>query len=250
MFRTFTGADLSIGGKATSRQEWEKDPLKFMYVMEPIPTSDPRLQIQYSVQDTPGYGDGFDVEGQISSIVNFVIERQAIWKSYDDDKVPDQHRVECLIDACIYFVSPHRFKELDHLFMRALAKVVTVIPVVAKADSMTEPERRAYKTLIWRKVAWLCTKENDHTLIRSLEETERMLAQHADVREDLGLDDKYLADSHDRDLMVIMPFAVIASKDDLQQEFKKDEHWPARTYPWGIAESFNPDHCDFFFLKR
>ena len=44
------------------------------------------------------------------------------------------------VDVCIYFLSPHRIKPIDLKFMTELSNLVPLIPVLAKADSMTTSE--------------------------------------------------------------------------------------------------------------
>jgi septin 7 len=51
--------------------------------------------------------------------------------------------------------------------------------------------------------------------------------------------------------MSIPPFVVIASN-DINQAALQDEpptYWPERSYKWGTAEAFNPDHSDLLFLR-
>ena len=42
-------------------------------------------------------------------------------------------RIHCIF----YFIAPHRFKAIDAEFIKELAPLASVIPVVAKADIMT-----------------------------------------------------------------------------------------------------------------
>ena len=44
------------------------------------------------------------------------------------------------VDVCIYFLSPHRIKPIDIKFITELSALVPLIPVLAKADSMTTKE--------------------------------------------------------------------------------------------------------------
>ena len=44
------------------------------------------------------------------------------------------------VDVCIYFLSPHRIKPIDMKFMTELSALAPLIPVLAKADSMTSSE--------------------------------------------------------------------------------------------------------------
>lgn len=62
----------------------------------------------------------------------------------------DRHIVDTRIHACLYFVRPsgHSLKPIDVIVMKKLADVVNVIPVIAKADSMTLEEREKFKKTV------------------------------------------------------------------------------------------------------
>ena len=48
---------------------------------------------------------------------------------------------DCRIHCCLYFISPHRMKDIDVKFIKHLREYVVVVPVIAKADTMTSSER-------------------------------------------------------------------------------------------------------------
>ena len=54
-------------------------------------------------------------------------------------------RDDLLIDVCFYFIAPHRFTPMDEDFIRQLSEEVAVSPICAKADAMTDVERRAFQ---------------------------------------------------------------------------------------------------------
>ena len=51
------------------------------------------------------------------------------------------------VHLCLYFIAPtgHGLKELDIEFMRALQDRVNIIPVIAKADTLTTAEMQLFK---------------------------------------------------------------------------------------------------------
>ena len=57
-------------------------------------------------------------------------------------------RDDLLIDMCLYFIAPHRFTPMDQEFIKKLSEEVTVAPICAKADAMTDNERKAFQKLI------------------------------------------------------------------------------------------------------
>lgn len=54
-------------------------------------------------------------------------------------------RFDRLIDMCLYFIPPHHFSSVDLHIIKALARHLVVIPVCAKADSMTSEEKTAFQ---------------------------------------------------------------------------------------------------------
>lgn len=57
-----------------------------------------------------------------------------------------------------YFFAPHRYKEIDRVFLTELGDVVNIVPIIAKSDTMTVDERREYLKEI-------------RTLLKELQET-------------------------------------------------------------------------------
>ena len=95
----------------------------------------------------------------------------------------DRHIVDTRIHCCLYFVRPsgHSLKPIDIIVMKKLADVVNVVPVIAKADSLTLDERHRFKETIRNEMAYHGIKsypfEND-----DYDEDERQLNQAIRVR--------------------------------------------------------------------
>lgn len=64
---------------------------------------------------------------------------------------PPDTRVHC----CLYFIAPsgHGLKPLDVEFMQRLGDKVNIIPVIAKADTMTPEECKDFKEQVSTEVA-------------------------------------------------------------------------------------------------
>lgn len=62
----------------------------------------------------------------------------------------DRHIVDSRIHCCLYFLRPsgHSIKPIDIIVMKKLAEVVNVVPVIAKADSLTLDERIRFKETV------------------------------------------------------------------------------------------------------
>ena len=59
----------------------------------------------------------------------------------------DRHIQDTRIHCCLYFINPtgHSLRPIDIIVMKKLSEVVNVVPVIAKADSLTMEERDAFK---------------------------------------------------------------------------------------------------------
>lgn len=118
-----------------------------------------------------------------------------------------------LVHVCLYFIAAHRLKGVDVEFMRRLEKYVNLVPVIAKADTMTVAERDAFRRLIVSEL------RANGVRIFQLEDP----SAH-DAASKLGN-------------TAPPPFAVCASEDG------------ARVYPWGTLDVEDPMHSDLSILR-
>uniref|UniRef100_A0AAR2JS06 Septin n=1 Tax=Pygocentrus nattereri TaxID=42514 RepID=A0AAR2JS06_PYGNA len=136
-------------------------------------------------------------------------------------QMPD-NRVHC----CLYFIAPsgHGLKPLDIEFMKRLHEKVNIIPLIAKADTMTPEECQQFKKQIMREI-------QEHKIkIYEFPETD-------DEEEN-----KLVKKIKDR-----LPLAVVGSNTIIEVNGKRVR---GRQYPWGVAEVENGDHCDFTILRN
>lgn len=134
------------------------------------------------------------------------------------------NRVHC----CLYFISPfgHGLRPLDVEFMKALHQRVNIVPILAKADTLTPPEVDRKKCKI--------REEIEHFGIKIYQFPDC----DSDEDEDFKLQDQALKES--------IPFAVIGSNTVVEARGRRVR---GRLYPWGIVEVENPGHCDFVKLR-
>lgn len=68
--------------------------------------------------------------------------RHEAWRNIDaqlvseEDRLSTDERIHCVL----YFISPHRMKDIDKEFLLQLADVVPIVPILSKADAMTTDE--------------------------------------------------------------------------------------------------------------
>ncbi|VVT51143.1 uncharacterized protein SAPINGB_P002998 [Magnusiomyces paraingens] len=186
------------------------------------------VRLHLTVIDTPGFGDFVNNTDSWKPIVDDIDER---FDSYleVENKVNRTSIVDNRIHACLYFIQPtgHSLKALDVTVMKKLHKKVNLIPVIAKADTLTEEEVIAFKQSIMTDI---------HN-------------QKIDIFEP----PKYENDDEEtrvenEELMSNVPFAIVGSIEDVTTEDGRVTR--GRSYPWGVIEVENEAHCDFVKLRQ
>jgi septin 7 len=110
------------------------------------------VRLRLTVVDTPGFGDFVNNDESWRPIVDNIEQR---FDAYLDaeNKVNRMNIVDNRVHACVYFIQPtgHALKPLDIEVMRRLHTKVNLIPVIAKADTMTDEEIIAFKARVCLK---------------------------------------------------------------------------------------------------
>uniref|UniRef100_A0A2K6FHU2 Septin-7 n=1 Tax=Propithecus coquereli TaxID=379532 RepID=A0A2K6FHU2_PROCO len=121
-------------------------------------------------------------------------------------------------------VDNSNLKPLDIEFMKRLHEKVNIIPLIAKADTLTPEECQQFKKQIMKEI-------QEHKIkIYEFPETD-------DEEEN-----KLVKKIKDR-----LPLAVVGSNTIIEVNGKRVR---GRQYPWGVAEVENGEHCDFTILRN
>ena len=94
------------------------------------------------------YGDDIAYESSdayVSEILALVRQQNIHQCNETQGILLEELEFKHMYDACIYFIAPHQLRPRDLKFMAAISKTVPVIPVIAKADSMSNEERRSFR---------------------------------------------------------------------------------------------------------
>uniref|UniRef100_A0A6Q2YGD9 Septin n=1 Tax=Esox lucius TaxID=8010 RepID=A0A6Q2YGD9_ESOLU len=185
------------------------------------------VKLRLTVVDTPGYGDAINSQDCFSTIIAY-IDDQFERYLHDESGLNRRHIVDNRVHCCFYFISPlgHGLKPLDVQFMKAIHNKVNVVPVIAKADTLTLRERERLKRRILDEI-------DEHGIkIYHLPDAE------SDEDEDFKEQTRILKTS--------IPFAVVGSNQQIEAKGKKVR---GRLYPWGVVEVENPEHNDFLKLR-
>jgi len=112
------------------------------------------VRLRLTVVDTPGYGDFINNADGWKPILDNI---EARFDSYleQENRVNRNKTVDNRIHACLYFIEPtgHSLKPVDLEFMRRLHTRVNLIPVIAKADTLTDDEVAQFKARILSDLA-------------------------------------------------------------------------------------------------
>ncbi|NP_001106959.1 septin-9 isoform b [Mus musculus] len=184
------------------------------------------VRMKLTVIDTPGFGDHINNENCWQPIMKFINDQYEKYLQEEVNinrkkRIPDT-RVHC----CLYFIpaTGHSLRPLDIEFMKRLSKVVNIVPVIAKADTLTLEERVYFKQRI----------------------TADLLSNGIDVYPQKEFDE----DAEDRlvneKFREMIPFAVVGSDHEYQVNGKRIL---GRKTKWGTIEVENTTHCEFAYLR-
>ncbi|KAM4662585.1 septin-9 isoform 4-T4 [Discoglossus pictus] len=184
------------------------------------------VRMKLTVIDTPGFGDHINNENCWLPIMQFINDQYEKYLQEEVNinrkkRIPDS-RVHC----CIYFIpaTGHSLRPLDIEFMRRLSKVVNIVPVIAKADTLTLEERDYFK--------------------------QRIRADLQNNGIDIYPQKEFDEDSEDRlvneKIREMIPFAVVGSDQEYQVNGRRIL---GRKTKWGTIEVENTGHCEFACLR-
>ncbi|XP_029768970.1 septin-4 [Terrapene carolina triunguis] len=185
------------------------------------------IKLRLTIVDTPGFGDAVNNTECWKPVADY-IDQQFEQYFRDESGLNRKNIQDNRVHCCLYFISPfgHGLRPLDVEFMRALHQRVNIVPILAKADTLTPSEVERKKSKI--------REEIEHYGIRIYQFPEC----DSDEDEDFKLQDQALKES--------IPFAVIGSNTVVEAKGRRVR---GRLYPWGIVEVENPAHCDFVKLR-
>ena len=116
--------------------------------------------------------------------------------------------------ACLYFIAPtgHTLKPIDIEAMSRLSQRVNLIPVIAKADTLTPRDLVLFK----ERIREVIRAQGINVFAPPVDAIDEASAEHA------------------RSLMAAMPFSVIGSTHDVR--LRDGRLVKGRQYLWGVAE--------------
>ncbi|PLB46040.1 Septin B [Aspergillus steynii IBT 23096] len=186
------------------------------------------VRLRLTVVDTPGFGDFVNNDDSWRPIVENIEQRYDAFLEAEN-KVNRTNIIDNRIHACVYFIQPtgHSLKPLDIEVMRRLHTKVNLIPVIAKADTLTDEEIALFKQRILADI--------QHHNIQIFEGPRYELDDEETIAEN-------------QEIMSKVPFAVVGANSEVSTPDGRKVR--GRSYPWGIIEVDNEEHCDFVKLRQ
>ncbi|ODQ67116.1 Septin [Nadsonia fulvescens var. elongata DSM 6958] len=186
------------------------------------------VRLHLTVVDTPGFGDFVNNTDSWKTIIDNIDAR---FDAYlDAENKPNRVVInDDRIHACIYFIQPtgHSLSALDITVLKQLHRKVNIIPVIAKSDMLTDEELLAFKSRILADIA--------HQGIEIFQPP-----KYDNDDEETQLENE--------EIFAKSPFAVVGSSNLVQA--KDGRMIRGRSYPWGVIEVDNEEHCDFVKLRQ
>ncbi|GAB1290221.1 Septin [Apodemus speciosus] len=181
------------------------------------------IPLKLTVVKTVGYGDQINKEASYQPVVDYL---DAQFEAYLQEELKikrslaDYH--DSRIHVCLYFITPtgHSLKSLDLLTMKNIDRRVNIIPLIAKADSLSKNDLQRFK----------------NNIMSELNSNGIQIYQ-------FPADDEATAQANSSGLL---PFAVVGSMEEVKVGKRMVR---GRHYPWGVLQVENENHCDFVKLR-
>ncbi|KAJ8246762.1 hypothetical protein GJAV_G00255120 [Gymnothorax javanicus] len=184
------------------------------------------VQLKLTIVNTVGFGDQMNKEDTYQHLVDYIDTQ---FESYLQEELKIKRSLhdfhDSRIHACLYFIAPsgHSLKSLDLVTMKKLDCKVNIIPVIAKADTISKSELHKFKIKIMSE-----------------------LVRNGVQIYQFPTDDDSVAKVNSA-MNGLLPFAVVGSTEEVKIGSKMVK---ARQYPWGIVQVENENHCDFVKLRE
>ncbi|KAI9485072.1 Septin-domain-containing protein [Zychaea mexicana] len=184
------------------------------------------FKVKLTIIDTPGFGDYVNNRDSWMPIVEFLDDQHESYMAQEQQPTR-AGIIDLRVHACLYFIRPngHTLKPLDIEIMRRLGTRVNLIPVIAKADTLTPNDMAKFK----RNILDVIEAQNIRVYSCPIESEDESIT------------------TNNKDIMSALPFSVIGSTEDVVTADNRKVK--GRQYSWGCAEVENENHCDFKKLR-
>ncbi|XP_072846296.1 septin-8 isoform X1 [Pogona vitticeps] len=184
------------------------------------------VHLKLTIVDAVGFGDQINKDESYRPIVDYIDTQ---FENYLQEELKIRRSLynyhDTRIHVCLYFITPtgHSLKSLDLVTMKNLDSKVNIIPIIAKADTISKSELHKFKIKIMSELV------SNGVQIYQFPTDDDAVAEINSVM-----------NAH-------LPFAVVGSTEEVKVGNKMVR---ARQYPWGVVQVENESHCDFVKLRE
>ncbi|XP_042636795.1 septin-9 [Orycteropus afer afer] len=184
------------------------------------------VHMKLTMIDTPWFGDHINSENCWQPIMKFINDQ---YEKYLPEEISINWKKRILdtrVHCCLCFIpaTGHALRPPDIEFMKRLSEVVNIMPVIAKADTLTLEERVYFKQ-------WIMAD---------------LLSNGIDVYPQKEFDEDSKDCLVNEEFHKMIPFAVVGSDHEYQVSGKRIL---GRKTKWGTIEVENTTHCEFTYLQ-
>uniref|UniRef100_A0A671S2U4 Septin n=1 Tax=Sinocyclocheilus anshuiensis TaxID=1608454 RepID=A0A671S2U4_9TELE len=186
------------------------------------------VRLKLTVVNTVGFGDQMNKQQSYQHIVDYIDTQ---FESYLQEELKIKRSLhnyhDSRIHACLNFIAPsgHSLKSLDLVTMKKLDSKVNIIPVIAKADTISKSELHKFKIKIMSE----------------------LVSNGVQIYQ-FPIDDETVANINTA-MNGHLPFAVVGSTEEVNIGNKMLK---ARQYPWGVVQGEPDRNVEFkplFFVS-
>ncbi|UKZ51448.1 Septin Spn2 [Trichoderma virens] len=160
-------------------------------------------------------------------IVKYIKDQHSAYLRKELTAQRERYIPDTRIHCCLFFIQPsgHSLKPIDIVVLKKLSDVVNVVPVIAKADTLTVEERLEFKERIKAEFAFHNLKMFPYDN-EEFDDEERALNQQ---------------------IKSLVPFAVVGSEKNIIVNGKQVR---GRQNRWGVINVEDENHCEFVYLRN
>ncbi|CAM9485475.1 unnamed protein product [Bubo scandiacus] len=187
------------------------------------------VHLKLTIVDAVGFGDQINKDERQVSYRPIVEYIDTQFENYLQEELKIRRSLfnyhDTRIHVCLYFITPtgHSLKSLDLVTMKKLDSKVNIIPIIAKADTISKSELHKFKIKIMSE----------------------LVSNGVQIYQ-FPTDDEAVAEINSA-MNAHLPFAVVGSTEEVKVGNKLVR---ARQYPWGVVQVENESHCDFVKLRE
>lgn len=184
------------------------------------------VRLNINVIDTPGFGDQINNDKCWEPIVKYIKEQYSIYLRKELTAQRDKFITDSRVHAVLYFIQPNNtgLRSVDVIALKKLSEISNVIPIIAKADTLTLDERENFRKILQNQFESLNLNIYPYNSSDLLEEEIEL----------------------NNSIKSIIPFAVIGSENEITIN---GEAFRGRRTRWGAINVEDINHSEFVYLR-